>query len=93
MERHDADQTVMPHQLVMQQRAKLDLDGVVEVEHFDELSVTLATSLGTLVICGQDLHVRQLNLEAGALTVEGKINSLSYQDLRKCSGFLGRMLR
>lgn len=93
MERHEVNQPVLPHQLVLHQRNLLDLEGVMEVEHFDECTVTLTTSQGELTICGRDLHVRQLNLEAGALSVEGLIDSITYHDLRKRGGFLGRVLR
>jgi len=83
----------MPHQLVLHQRNLLDLEGVTEVEQFDEMSVIVCTSQGELSICGQSLHVRQLNLECGVLSIEGKIDSLTYRDIHKKGGLFGRLLR
>ena len=93
MERKEENHTLFPHQLVLHQRNLLDLEGVTEVEQFDETSVVVCTSQGELTICGKNLHVRQLNLEDGALSIEGHIDSLVYRDLQKKSGLLGRLLR
>lgn len=92
MEHKENIQSNLPHQLVLQQRKMLDLEGVVEVAHFDEQTVIVDTTQGELTIDGEGLHVRQLNLEAGVMTVEGRIDGVTYRDAKK-GGFLGRVLR
>lgn len=91
MERRDKE-TVMPHQLIMQDRAKLELTGVTQVDHFDEDVVQCHTGMGMLVIRGNHLRVFRLDIDGTMLSVEGRIESLSYTDVRK-GGLLSRLFR
>ena len=92
MERNDKTMT-MPHQLILQDRRQLDLTGISDVDSFDDTTVVAYTSLGELTIRGNALHVKRLDLECGALSVEGQIDTLVYAESRKGSGFLGRLFR
>ncbi|MBQ1950202.1 MAG: sporulation protein YabP [Clostridia bacterium] len=83
----------LPHQLIMQERSRLELTGVSDVDSFDDATVTAYTSLGELTVRGRQLHVRQLNLESGSLSVEGQIDALSYTDTAPRGGFFGRLFR
>ncbi len=76
-------------------RSKLMLTGVTDVESFDENKVYLYTQLGELVIRGKQLHVNEMSLESGELTVEGEICALSYgdKDRTKKLGFVGKLFR
>lgn len=91
MERREKN-VVLPHQLIMQDRAKLELTGVTQVDHFDEDCVRCHTGMGQLVICGRQLRVFRLDIDGTALSVEGNIESLSYTDVRK-GGLLSRLFR
>ena len=50
---------------------------------FDEHSVVLSTSLGTLVIHGQNLQLKNLSLEGGQVAVEGTLSAFIYEQPRK----------
>ncbi len=91
MERREKD-VVLPHQLILQDRAKLELTGVTQVEHFDENSVQCYTGMGMLRIRGSQLRVFRLDIDGTTLSVEGHIESLSYTDVRK-GGLLSRLFR
>ena len=93
MERHEkaVPQTV-PHHLILQDRQNLELTGVTMVERFDEVSVCCRTSVGVLLIQGDGLRVQSLDVEGTALSVLGKIDSLTYTEVRK-GGVFGRLLR
>ena len=93
MERKETISPTVPHQVVLHQRNLLDLEGVITVEHFDETTVVVCTSLGELTISGNDLHVRQLCLENGSLSVEGRIDALVYRETAKRGGLVGRIFR
>lgn len=93
MERTDKNTQPLPHQLIMQDRKLLEVTGVSDVDSFDENTVTAYTSLGELSIRGSSLHIRQLNLETGSLSVEGLVESLTYSDTVKTGGFFGRLFR
>lgn len=66
------------YQLILRNREMLQVNGVAEVESFDEKQVVAASKLGPLVVRGEGLHITQLNLEEGQLTMEGVINSFEY---------------
>lgn len=83
------------HNAILEDRQKLMLTGVTDVDRFDEKLVVLFTQLGELVIKGSDLHVNEMSLESGELTVQGDICSLTYgeKDSTKKLGFLGKLFR
>ena len=85
-------ETTIPHQLIMQNRSVIELTGITDVETFDDNSIHCSTSHGKLIIIGYDLHVQQLDLDNSSLSVEGKIDSLSYSDVKK-GGLFGRLFR
>lgn len=73
------DNKITPlYQLVLSNREILKANGVIEVESFDEKQVIAASKLGPMVIKGDGLHITQLNLEEGQLTIEGVISSIQY---------------
>ncbi len=72
----------MPHDLQLKERKSLTMTGVTEVVSFDESTVVLQTSLGTLVVQGQELHLKTLSLEGGQVAVEGTVTALTYEEPR-----------
>lgn len=72
----------LPHKLQLNERESLTMTGVAEVVSFDENTVVLQTSLGLLVIQGQQLQLKNLTLEGGQVAVEGSIRALSYEEPR-----------
>jgi sporulation protein YabP len=86
------------HQLSVIDRKKIQLTGVVHVESFDVDEVILETKLGGLVIKGQKLHVNQLDVQQGNLSIEGIVTGILYYDETrgmkgKGKGFLQRLLK
>lgn len=73
----------LPHKLQLNERESLTMTGVAEVVSFDENTVVLQTSLGLLVIQGQQLQLKNLTLEGGQVAVEGSIRALSYEEPRQ----------
>ena len=92
MERSEKVTISLPHQLILQDRNRLELSGVIDVENFDENTVNCRTASGRLTVCGNSLHVQRLDLDGTALSVEGSIDSMTYTDVRK-GGLLGRLFR
>lgn len=88
----DESKVQIPHNLIMQNRRKLSLSGVQDVENFDEREVVLYTSCGKLTIHGVGLHMERLSVDEGDLTVEGTVDSLEYSaETRGHSGFFSRL--
>ncbi len=68
------------HRLELEGRERLTVSGVEDVERFDETGIVMSTAAGTLVITGEDLHIGKLSLDGGELHVDGRIDSLAYED-------------
>lgn len=66
------------HVLTVSNREHLLVSGVSAVDSFDDHEVILQTDLGTLTIQGEELHIKQLDLESGRFAVDGVVNVLSY---------------
>lgn len=87
-------QEVADHHVILEGRASLSVSGVEEVESFDENAIVMRTSLGTLVVRGEELHIEKLSLDGGDLRVEGMVDSLTYEDDGgPRAGFLARLFR
>ena len=68
------------HRLELVGRERLMVSGVEDVERFDETGIVMSTSAGTLVVTGEDLHIGKLSLDGGELHVEGRVDSVTYED-------------
>ena len=79
------EKKILPHKLTLNERRSLSVTGVTEVVSFDEQSVVLHTGLGTLIVQGKGLSLRQLTAEGGQVAVEGNVSSLA-------GGFFRRLL-
>ena len=72
--------TAAEHRLELVGRERLTVTGVEDVEHFDETSIVMSTSAGMLVISGEELHIGKLALDGGELHVDGRIDSVTYEE-------------
>ena len=84
-------------QVLLVNRGNGAFSGVVDVLSFDVAEILLETELGMLLIKGQDLHVNRLSLEKGEVDIEGRIDSLTYSDVKtagkQAESLLGRLFR
>lgn len=80
------------HHLILEDRQRLTVSGVEEVESFDENTIVMDTAQGVLVVRGEDLHIEKLSLDGGDLKVEGTVESLTYEAPRQRGGFFSRLL-
>lgn len=74
---------MLPHKLQLSERKVLTMTGVTEVVSFDENAVVLQTSLGLLIVQGQQLSLKNLSLDGGQVAVEGSISALAYEEPRR----------
>lgn len=58
----------LSHQIMLYNREKGNLTGILDVISFDENTIVLDTDMGLLTIKGKDLHVSRLTLEKGRST-------------------------
>lgn len=91
---NDKNEIPVPHCVSMEDRSRISLTGVNDVDSFDEETVTVITSEGELSIKGSGLHIGKLSTETGEMSVEGRIDALVYSnDAPKQGGFFGRVFR
>ena len=64
--------------IVLEDRSRMSISGVEQVDSFDENKIILSTIKGGMSIKGEDLNISNLNLEDGKVKVTGLINSLEY---------------
>ena len=68
------------HNLILENRSHLVLSGVTDVDSFNEEEICLFTQLGELTIRGNNLHINEMSVENGDISVEGDVWSLAYGD-------------
>lgn len=66
------------HSVAIYGRKQLVMEGVRQVDSFDESEIVLETNMGTLVLKGEGLNIIQLSKETGSLAAEGNFNSFQY---------------
>lgn len=84
------DKGTEAHGFTLTARKDLSVSGVKKVDSFDDKVVVLVTAAGPLVIKGENLHIRHLDLEQGVLLLDGIIAQLTYQE--PAPGRRGRIL-
>ena len=80
-----------PHSIVIQDREKISVTGVEDIESFDDRETVLFTSLGKLVLHGRDFRMERLSTDDGSLVIFGRIESLEYSTDTRCGSFLSRL--
>ena len=68
------------HTVFIANREQVQIYGVASVTSFDDQEIVLDTEMGTLTIRGEELHIKQLDLESGRFAVEGSVTSLVYSE-------------
>ncbi len=83
------------HNVILENRSHLVLSGVTDVDSFNETEIALFTQLGELKIKGTGLHINEMSVESGDLSVEGDICALVYgdKDRKKKLTALGKIFK
>ena len=76
--------------LVLENRGKLSISGVLDVLSFDDQIVIVETELGLLTVKGEDLRINKLSIDTSEVVIEGEIFSMNYseKDMDKKGGIL-----
>ena len=74
--------------LILENRGKLSISGVLDVLSFDDQVVIVETELGLLTIKGENLRINKLSIDTSEVIVEGEIYNLAYSEneINKKSG-------
>jgi len=70
--------SVSEHEVHIVNREKVTVRGVIQVESFDDQEVMMDTEFGALTVRGDDLKIKQLDVDDGSFSVEGLVHGLQY---------------
>ena len=83
--------------IILENREKLNVSGVLDVLSFDDQIVIVETELGLLTIKGENLKINKLNIDTSEVTLDGMISSLAYSNSdsikKNASGFIGKIFK
>ncbi|MEC5426067.1 sporulation protein YabP [Virgibacillus sp. C22-A2] len=88
--------TQTDHSVKINNRKNLEITGVKEVDSFDNEEFLLETVMGYLIVRGQNLQLKNLDVGEGLVTIKGKIYELSYvdeQQQEKAKGLFSKLFR
>ena len=88
--------TVQEHDVIMRGRKNIDITGVKQVESFDNEEFLLETVMGYLAIRGQNLSMKNLDVDKGVVSIKGRIYDLVYLDENhgeKAKGFFSKLFK
>ena len=94
-ERKSLSNTVIQN-LVLENREKLSISGVLDVLSFDDQVVIVETDLGLLNVKGENLKINKLSIDTSEVVVEGDISSMNYSEKnldKKGSSLIGKIFK
>ncbi len=78
--------------IILENRQKLSLSGVLDVFSFDDQVIILETELGLLTVKGENIRINKLSIDTSEVIVEGDISSLSYSDNKNSEKTKGSLI-
>lgn len=84
-----------PHSVYIENRNRMVITDVADVENFTEETILLTIDKGGLVVKGQSLHIQRLDLEEGKVVITGFVQSVVYTEKKQKQekSLLGRLLK
>ena len=82
-----------PHSLIMENRNKLEITGVKNVDTFDDENIIMSTCRGELTVKGSNLNIEKFSIETTEIGISGDIIALVYTSDRSTGGFFSKMFR
>lgn len=82
-----------PHNIILEDRARLSVSGVEDVDSFDERQIIMRTTKGNLILRGSELHIDKLSLDTGELSVSGLITELGYEETAAGGSLWSRLFK
>ncbi len=79
------------HSINIVNRESATLTAITDVDSFTEEEIVAVCELGEIRIKGSLLHIEELSLESGLLSISGKINCVSYSERVTASSVFKRL--
>ena len=83
--------------IILENREKLTITGVIDVLSFDDQIVIIETQIGLLTVKGNDLRINKLSIDNSEVKIEGEIYNLGYSEetinKKNSSGILRKIFK
>ena len=79
--------------LILENRGKLSVSGVLDVLSFDDQVVMIETELGLLTVKVQNLRINKLSIDTSEVIVEGEISYLAYSEATQNKSSVGLLVK
>ena len=87
----------MKHTVTIENRERIVINCVDDVESFNEEKVVVYTGMGVMIVSGYNFKVHCLNVDDGKLIIDGEIDKVEYIEAPEgggeSTGFFGRLFR
>jgi sporulation protein YabP len=81
------------HDVIIENRQRLSATGIENVDSYEEDCIIAQSGFGEIVIKGHELKISRLSVEKGDMTVEGEIDSVSYNAPKVSGSFFSRVFK
>lgn len=78
--------------LILENRGKLSISGVLDVLSFDDQVVIVETELGLLTVKGENLRINKLSIDTSEVIVEGEMSTFTYSDNKSTEKSKGSLI-
>lgn len=79
--------------LVLENRKKLTIDGIINVNCFNDDYLELSSKLGIIGVEGENLKIEELIQESGKIYITGNISGIFYKEPRNNTGFFNKIFK
>ena len=76
--------------LILNDRKKLEIDNVINVNSFDEDYMEISTALGDVCIEGKNLKIEELRQDLSKILIKGEIDAIFYKTEKQASTLFGK---
>lgn len=85
--------TAKPHNVIIEDRERISVSGVEDVDSFDERQIIMRTTKGSLILRGSDLHIDKLSLDTGEMVITGLVTDLGYEETAPGGSLWSRLFK
>lgn len=68
------------HHMMIRNRNSVELTGINKIESVNKNEFLLETSMGKMIIYGNDLEITLLDVDKGNLNIKGYVSAIEYDD-------------
>lgn len=88
--------STVSHQISISERKQILLTGIKKINSFDEEEFIMESTMGIIVLKGNELEIIKLDTHDGNVSIKGHIDSITYmEDMKrgKNEGFIAKLFK